>query len=106
MENWNQHGFFSGITEDYSNYRWYKGEAENPYLNDKEHPLASSFWYYEREFHTGYLDAKDNSKSLKEAYDDWRKSLLDEHLPGKSPNPYEDQTDWNKTFENGKREDK
>lgn len=25
-DNWNKAGFFSGITEDYSNYHWYKGE--------------------------------------------------------------------------------
>ena len=30
-DNWNKAGFFSGITEDYSNYHWYKGEKENPY---------------------------------------------------------------------------
>lgn len=37
MENkdWNKEGFFSGITEDYSNYRWFKGEKENPYKGDK-----------------------------------------------------------------------
>ena len=33
-EDWNKAGFFSGITEDYSNYHWYKGEKENPYTKD------------------------------------------------------------------------
>lgn len=27
-KDWNKQGFFSGITEDYSNYRWFKGESE------------------------------------------------------------------------------
>ena len=101
-KNWNHHGFFSGITEDYSNYRWYKGEAENPYLNDKERPLASSFWNYERDFHFGYLEAKNSPKSLKESYDEWKKAFLTDYLPGKSPNPYSDKTDWGKSFETGK----
>ena len=39
-DNWNKAGFFSGITEDYSNYHWYKGEKENPYKSDTFHPLA------------------------------------------------------------------
>lgn len=42
-EDWNKAGFFSGITEDYSNYHWYKGEKENPYTKDTFHPLAASF---------------------------------------------------------------
>ena len=29
-KDWNEHGFFSGITEDYSNYRWFKGERRIP----------------------------------------------------------------------------
>lgn len=101
--NWNDYGFFSGITEDYSHYKWYKGEDENPYLNDKERPLAHSLWEYERSFHFGYLDAKDSSKSLKESYDEWLKAFLTDHLPGKSPNPYGDNTDWEKVFDTGKR---
>ena len=62
-DNWNKAGFFSGITEDYSNYHWYKGEKENPYKSDTFHPLAASFWEYEKEFHYSYLDACDNGKS-------------------------------------------
>ena len=68
-DNWNKAGFFSGITEDYSNYHWYKGEKENPYKSDTFHPLAASFWEYEKEFHYSYLDACDTKK---------RKAL---HLP-------------------------
>ena len=79
-DNWNKAGFFSGITEDYSNYHWYKGEKENPYKSDTFHPLAASFWEYEKE------------------------QLLSEHLPGKSPNPEGDTTNWEKSFETGKRE--
>ena len=55
---------FSGIPEDYTNYRWYKGEQMNPYTNDTFHPLAASFWEYERIFHLGYLGKADTNKSL------------------------------------------
>ena len=100
-DNWNKAGFFSGITEDYSNY---KGEKENPYKSDTFHPLAASFWEYEKEFHYSYLDACDTKKPLDEAYKEWKEQLLSEHLPGKSPNPEGDTTNWEKSFETGKRE--
>jgi hypothetical protein len=48
---WNKAGCFSGIPEDYSNYRWYKGESINPYTSDATHPRAAQFWEYEKEFH-------------------------------------------------------
>lgn len=83
-DNWNKAGFFSGITEDYSNYHWYKGEKENPYKSDTFHPLAASFWEYEKEFHYSYLDACDTKKPLDEAYKEWKEQLLSEHLPGKA----------------------
>ena len=35
---WNKEGFFSGFTEDYSNYRWYKGEDQNPYIATPQRP--------------------------------------------------------------------
>jgi hypothetical protein len=106
---WNKEGFFSGVTEDYSNYKWYKGEKENPYQVDDEQPLAASFWIYERDFHfdfldTGATDATDN-ETLSGAYKRWKTGLLKEHLPGKSPNPNGDTTDWEKVFETGKRGD-
>lgn len=97
-DNWNKAGFFSGITEDYSNYHWYKGEKENPYKSDTFHPLAASFWEYEKEFHYSYLDACDTKKPLDEAYKEWKEQLLSEHLPGKSPNPEGDTTNWEKSF--------
>lgn len=103
-EDWNKAGFFSGITEDYSNYHWYKGEKENPYTKDTFHPLAASFWEYERNFHFGYLDKADTQKSLTESYNEWKKELINDYLPGKSPNPYGDTTNWEKSFETGKRE--
>lgn len=103
-KDWNEHGFFSGITEDYSNYRWFKGESKNPYTDDKKRPLAASFWEYEREFHMSYLDRSETKETLSEAYKRWKAELIQEHLPGKSPNPYGDQTDWAKSFESGKRE--
>ena len=101
---WNEEGFFSGITEDYSNYKWYKGEKENPYRNDFERPLAAMLWQYEYDFHLAYLEAMEADRSLKKAYEEWKSRLLTEHLPGKSPNPFGDTTDWNKVFETGKIE--
>lgn len=95
--------YFSGIPEDYSNYHWYKGENENPYKNDTFHPLAASFWKYERDFHFRYLDKADTQKSLTEAYNEWKNEFINEYLPGKSPNPYGDETDWRKVFEQGTR---
>lgn len=100
--NWNKEGFFSGITEDYSNYLWYKGEKENPYKKDTFHPLAAAFWEYEKEFHFSYLEGR--NKNLTEAYKEWKKQLLEDYLPGKSPNPNGDRTNWVKSFETGKRE--
>ena len=101
---WNKEGFFSGITEDYSHYHWYKGEKENPYTNDTFHPLAAKFWEYERDFHFSYLDKADTSVSLEDAYKEWKEGLIKDYLPGKSPNPYGDTTDWEKAFETGKKE--
>lgn len=43
-------------------------------------------------------------KPLDEAYKEWKEQLLSEHLPGKSPNPEGDTTNWEKSFETGKRE--
>lgn len=101
MSDHNEHGFFSGITEDYSNFRWFKGEDNNPYLNDRERPLAARFWEYEREFFMNYLEKADTSVRLEDAYERWKEELLYEHLPGNSPNPYGDKTDWVKVFETG-----
>ena len=92
---------FSGIPEDYTNYRWYKGEQMNPYTNDTFHPLAASFWEYERIFHLGYLGKADTNTSLTEAYNKWKEEFINDYLPGKSPNPYGDNTDWEKVFETG-----
>ena len=92
---------FSGIPEDYTNYRWYKGEQMNPYTNDTFHPLAASFWEYERIFHLGYLGKANTNKSLTEAYNKWKEEFINDYLPGKSPNPYGDNTDWEKVFETG-----
>ena len=102
-EDWNKEGFFSGITEDYSHYHWYKGEKENPYTKEKFHPLAARFWEYERDFHFSYLDKADTSVSLEDAYNEWKEGLIKDYLPGKSPNPYGDTTDWKEAFETGKK---
>jgi len=102
---WNKSGFFSSITEDYSHYRWHKGETENPYKGDKDRPLAARFWEYERDFHFSFLDKGRSSANLSEAYSAWKVAFLRDYLPGKSPNPYRDGlTDWEKSFETGKRE--
>lgn len=94
-------GYFSGIPEDYTNYRWYKGEKENPYTKDTFRPLAASFWEYERIFHLGYIGKADTKKSLAEAYNEWKEDFINDYLPGKSPNPYGDNTNWKKVFETG-----
>lgn len=99
---WNDSGFFSGITEDYSLYTWYKGENENPFIGDCNRPLAAAFWDYEKEFHFSFLDKADTSVNLAEAYKQWKAELINEHLPGKS-NPYDDKTDWLKVFEDGRK---
>ncbi|MDH6308019.1 hypothetical protein M2451_002538 [Dysgonomonas sp. PFB1-18] len=101
---WNKEEFFSGITEDYSNYKWYNGEKSNPYQNDVKRPLAASLWEYEKEFHYAFLDRSETGESLSESYKHWKENLLKEYLPGKSPNPEGDKTDWEKSFETGKRE--
>lgn len=103
MEDWNKDGFFSGLTEDYTNYKWYKGEKENPYTNDKERPMAAFLWLYERDFHFSYLDKADFDKDLTDAYNEWKKEFINDYLPGKAPNPYGDTTDWAKVFETGKK---
>ena len=103
MSDYNEHDFFSGISEDYSNFRWFKGENENPYINDRERPMAARFWEYEREFFINYLDKADTRQSLADAYEQWKAELLCEHLPGNSPNPYGDKTDWVMVFETGLR---
>ena len=98
----NDSGFFSGITEDYSLYTWYKGEKENPFLGDLKKPLAAAFWDYEKEFHFRFLSKADTSVSLAEAYQQWKDEFIHEYLPGKS-NPCDDRTDWLKVFESGKK---
>lgn len=102
-KDWNKEGFFSGITEDYSNYRWYKGEDQNPYIGNEDMPLAASLWDYERDFHFSFLDRCDTSTPLAEAYKQWKEGFIQDYLPGKAPNPYGDTTDWEKVFETGKR---
>jgi hypothetical protein len=102
-DDWNKEEFFSGITEDYSNYKWYKGENDNPYLNDEERPLVATWWVYERNFHFCYLDAKDTNVSIKDSYIKWINGFLNDYLPGKSANPYGDSTDWIRAFETGKK---
>lgn len=99
---WNKEGFFSGITEDYSNYRWYKGEDRNPYLGDPTRYLAASLWEYEKNFHENYLDRADTSTPLAEAYKQWKREFIQEHLPGTSPNPHGNNIDWEKAFDTGK----
>ncbi len=89
-------------SEDLSCYTWYKGEKENPYTNDIERPLAAALWMYERDFHISYLE-DNSSTSLANAYKTWKDGFINEYLPGKSPNPYGDSTNWNVVFQTGKR---
>lgn len=90
----------------YSLYTWYKGEDHNPYTDDRERPLAAGFWEYEMAFHLAFTSSQDNSKPLALAYKEWKDSTLNEHLSGKSANPYTDITDWHQSFETGKWEQK
>ena len=80
-------------------------QRAGPGLRPRRLPERSdSFWEYEKDFHYSYLDACDTKKPLDEAYKEWKEQLLSEHLPGKSPNPEGDTTNWKKSFETGKRE--
>ena len=90
-------------SEDLSCFTWYKGEKENPYTNDKERPLAAALWMYERDFHLSYLDNADSSTSLEDAYKEWKENFINDYLPGKSPNPCGDRTNWAIVFQTGKR---
>lgn len=84
-------------------YTWFKGEEQNPYIGNKEMPLAAPFWEYERNFHYSFLDRCDTTTPLAEAYKQWKAEFIQEYLPGKAPNPYGDTTDWVKVFEKGHR---
>lgn len=84
-------------------YTWYKGEDQNPYTGNTEMPLAASLWEYEKEFHYSFLGRSDTTLHLPDAYKQWKREFIEDYLPGKSPNPYGDITDWGKVFENGYR---
>lgn len=90
-------------TGDLDSFTWYKGEKENPYTGDPERPLAAALWIYERDFYLSYLDNADSSTSLEDAYKEWKESFINDYLPGKSPNPYGDRTNWAVVFQTGKR---
>lgn len=94
--------YFSGVCDDYSNYRWFKGEATNPYKDNSNLTMAASLWEYEKAFHSDYLNSK-TDQSLKEAYQEWKESFIKDYLPGKSSNPYGDLTDWENVFNTGVR---
>lgn len=87
----------------YSHYRWFKGENKNPYIGNTEMPLAASLWDYEREFHLAFLDRCDTTTPLADAYKQWKATFIQEYLPGKSPNPYGDLSNWELIFNNGLR---
>lgn len=86
----------------YELYRWFKGEAINPYRYSLDTPLAATFWEYEKEFHFSYLNNR-SDKPLDKAYQEWKNGFINDLLPGKSPNPYGDTTDWEKVFNTGLR---
>lgn len=92
-----------GACEDLDSFTWYKGEKENPYTGDPERPLAAALWMYERDFYLSYLDNADSSTNLEDAYKEWKESFINDCLPGKSPNPYGDNTNWSVVFQTGKR---
>ena len=90
-------------SEDLDSFTWYKGEKENPYTGDPERPLAAALWMYERDFYLSYLDNADSNTSLEDAYKEWKENFINDYLPGKSPNPYGDRTNWAVVFQTGKR---
>lgn len=92
-----------GASEDLDSFTWYKGEKENPYTGDPERPLAAALWIYERDFYLSYLDNADSSTTLEDAYKEWKENFINDYLPGKSPNPYGDRTNWAVVFQTGKR---
>ena len=63
----------------------------------------ATLWMYERDFHISYLGKNDHSTSLADAYKVWKEGFINDYLPGKSPNPYGDSTNWNVVFQTGKR---
>ena len=89
--------------EDLNSFTWYKGEKKNPYTGDPERPLAAALWMYERDFYLSYLDNADSSTILEDAYKEWKENFINDYLPGKSPNPYGDRTNWAVLFQTGKR---
>lgn len=92
-----------GACDDLDSFTWYKGEKENPYTGDPERPLAAALWMYERDFYLSYLDNADSNTSLEDAYKLWKEGFFNDYLPGKSPNPYGDNTNWSVAFHIGKR---
>lgn len=89
--------------EDLDSFTWYKGEKENPYTEDPERPLAAALWMYERDFYLSYLDNADSNTNLEDAYIEWKEGFINDYLPGKSPNPHGDNTNWSVVFQTGKR---
>lgn len=100
---WNKVGYFSGIPEDFSNYRWCKGEKINPYIRDTTHTMTAQFWKYGKEFHLAFLDRCDSKAYLKksmlpEKRHYWMIIYLVNHLT-----LMDIKTDWSKIFKTGKQ---
>lgn len=91
------------IREDFSCYTWYKGEIKNPYERDSFHPLATTLWNKEKDFHAKFI--KDEIKlPLEAVYLSWKKQFIEEQLP--SLNPFgEGRIDWERVYETGKRQE-
>ena len=46
---------------------------------------------------------KGMGKDCNDAYNEWKENFINDYLPGKSPNPYGDRTNWAVVFQTGKR---
>ena len=104
-DNWNKAGFFF-----WHNGRLFKitigtkEKKENPYKMILFTLWQLLFGSMRRSFIIPTWMLATQKKPLDEAYKEWKEQLLSEHLPSKSPNPEGDTTNWEKSFETGKRE--
>jgi hypothetical protein len=61
--------------KDYSMYKYYKGEAENPF-DRANMGVSYMFWCYEAQFEHRYNEGEGNDKSKRAALADYLKALF------------------------------
>jgi hypothetical protein len=59
--------------EEYAEYRYYKGEAENPY-NQQDYPIESKWWNFEKNYLDNYKKTG-KWKNFAEFLDHWIKEI-------------------------------